>query len=83
MVITMDDHKHTQEIRYDDMQDDAAFERRAEDRRKLPSQGFAYISIVGLICRRERNRRKDDNMGFIQTDYWKNEDKDEYGGIAL
>jgi hypothetical protein len=30
------------------------------DRRRQPSKGFAYISTVGWICRRERIRRKDD-----------------------
>lgn len=30
------------------------------DRRKAPSKGYAYISTVGWICRRERTRRKND-----------------------
>lgn len=34
--------------------------RRTGERRKLPSDGFAYISTVGWICRRERKRRKTD-----------------------
>ncbi len=33
--------------------------RRKEDRRKKASLGFAYISTVGWICRREKSRRKD------------------------
>lgn len=34
--------------------------RRTDERRKLPSEGFTYISTVGWICRRERKRRKGD-----------------------
>ena len=37
------------------------FERReGMDRRKSSACGFAYISTVGWICRREQSRRKDD-----------------------
>ncbi len=37
--------------------------RRCEsDRRKTSAQGFTCISVVGWICRRERARRKDDEM---------------------
>ena len=32
------------------------------DRRKTPADGFACISVVGWICRREQTRRKDDQM---------------------
>ena len=34
--------------------------RCREERRRLPSQGYARISIVGWICRRERLRRTND-----------------------
>ena len=34
--------------------------RRKQDRRKKASPGFAYISMVGWICRREKSRRKDE-----------------------
>jgi hypothetical protein len=37
-------------------------ERRTEDRRRQPSEGFARISIVGWICRRERIRREGDEF---------------------
>jgi hypothetical protein len=37
-------------------------ERRTEDRRRQPSQGFTRISIVGWICRRERTRREGDEF---------------------
>jgi hypothetical protein len=42
-------------------------ERRSEkgDRRKMPSKGLAYISVVGWICRREKCRRKDDKLNFF------------------
>jgi len=35
-------------------------ERRTEDRRKQPSEGFTRISMVGWICRRERTGRESD-----------------------
>jgi hypothetical protein len=34
--------------------------RRYDDRRKEPCEGFTYVSTVGWICRREQCRRKDD-----------------------
>jgi hypothetical protein len=37
-------------------------ERRSEDRRRLSSEGFTRISIVGWICRRERTRRESDEF---------------------
>ncbi len=42
-------------------------ERRSKDgdRRKVPSRGFARISVVGWICRREQCRRKDDKLKFF------------------
>jgi hypothetical protein len=42
--------------------DDGAEFRRKQDRRKKASPGFAYISIVGWICRREKIRRKDESL---------------------
>jgi hypothetical protein len=38
--------------------------RRVQERRKAPSRGFACISTVGWICRREQLRRKDDPDNF-------------------
>jgi len=35
-------------------------DRRYDDRRKDPCEGFTYVSTVGWICRREQSRRKDD-----------------------
>ena len=42
-------------------------DRRSKDgeRRKVPSRGFANISVVGWICRREQCRRKDDKLYFL------------------
>jgi hypothetical protein len=37
-------------------------ERRSEDRRRQPSEGFTRISMVGWICRRERTRRAGDKF---------------------
>jgi hypothetical protein len=35
--------------------------RNGRERRNEPSEGFACISTVGWICRREKTRRKDDS----------------------
>lgn len=45
-----------------DIQPADANDHRKEERRKVPAQGFAYISVVGWICRRERCRRGDDRF---------------------
>ena len=42
--------------------------RHMGDRRNLPSKGFARISIVGWICRREQIRRKDDKSDYFYED---------------
>ena len=34
-----------------------------EDRRRQPSQGYTYITMVGWICRRECKRRQEDPFG--------------------
>ncbi|MDJ0855130.1 MAG: hypothetical protein QNI89_06220 [Desulfobacterales bacterium] len=41
-----------------------SIERRScnGDRRKTTAEGYACISVVGWICRREQARRKDDTM---------------------
>jgi hypothetical protein len=38
--------------------------RHVQDRRSESSKGFAYISMVGWVDRRERLRRKDDPFNF-------------------
>lgn len=38
--------------------------RNGGERRKKASPGFACITIVGWICRREQIRRKDDLLSF-------------------
>jgi hypothetical protein len=35
--------------------------RNGMDRRREPSEGFACVSTVGWICRREKTRRKEDS----------------------
>ncbi len=37
-------------------------ERRQSERRETKSDGFAYISTVGWICRREQCRRNYDKL---------------------
>jgi hypothetical protein len=39
-------------------EDTEILDRRYEDRRKENCNGYTYISMVGWICRREKNRRK-------------------------
>ena len=39
---------------------DLNYERRKGERRRSPSRGYAYISMVGWICRREQTRRQTD-----------------------
>jgi hypothetical protein len=34
-------------------------DRRDEDRRREPCEGYTYVSMVGWICRREKCRRGD------------------------
>lgn len=38
--------------------------RGVGNRRSVPSDGFTYISTVGMIDRREKIRRKDDPFDF-------------------
>ncbi|MCP4744646.1 MAG: hypothetical protein GY874_00665 [Desulfobacteraceae bacterium] len=35
-------------------------ERRKNNRRQRTSKGYAYISMIGWICRREKSRREND-----------------------
>ena len=43
---------------------DELHRREEQQRRREESAGFAYISTVGWICRREKSRRKDDEFMF-------------------
>jgi hypothetical protein len=43
--------------------------RNGDDRRREPSEGFACVSTVGWICRREKTRRKDDSFSSAPTSY--------------
>lgn len=48
-------------------------DRRAfSDRRSWKSKGFAYITIVGWICRREQTRRKNGRFDYkdMKTRMW-------------
>jgi len=60
----MNESQNIDEIRPDSGpgHEDSIGERRSEDRRKQPSEGFTRISIVGWICRRERSRRQEDTF---------------------
>ena len=42
--------------------------RSMGERRKLTSKGFARISMVGWICRREQTRRKDNKWDYFYED---------------
>ena len=57
----MNDKDPKRDIRFD--KKDALYfdERCGYDRRKAPSEGYAYVSTVGWICRREHHRRNDDD----------------------
>jgi len=57
-----EEQSHKQEYTFS--QDKIANEQRIRDRREKDSPGFAHITIVGWICRREKIRRKDDNFSF-------------------
>jgi hypothetical protein len=37
-------------------------DRRKKCRRKQESKGYCYITMVGWMCRREKTRRKDDDI---------------------
>ena len=78
MVKVMDDNIVAPKNPQEEMQDAAAFRHRNGDRRKVLSKGFAHISVVGWICRRERCRRKDDKMDSSPTTFRLNRGKDEY-----
>ena len=56
----MDNKEHLNGPQADYEQDNGFSDRRNNDRRKEPCEGFTYVSMVGWICRREQSRRKDD-----------------------
>jgi hypothetical protein len=70
MVKVMDDKRLATRNPHEEVQDAPEFRDRTGDRRKVPSKGFTHISMVGWICRRERCRRKNDKMDFLQTAFW-------------
>jgi hypothetical protein len=63
----MNENKETNNTTDDQLNPEQSihFESRHEkDRRSEPSKGFAYITTVGWIDRRERHRRKDDPFNY-------------------
>jgi len=54
------DEKYMNDFQVDHNQDNGSSDRRYDDRRKEPCEGFTYVSMVGWICRREQARRKDE-----------------------
>lgn len=54
MMIKEDSQKNKQPF--------VAIDHRNGERRKIPAQGFAYVSVVGWICRRERCRRRGEHL---------------------
>ena len=66
----MNDNKLTTKNPHEEVQDAAVFRHRSGDRRKVPSKGFTFISVVGWICRRERCRRRDDKLDSFRTAFW-------------
>lgn len=61
----MADYNPIKDAKVDFSQPLAPNDRREDDRRKETSEGFAYVSTVGWICRREKIRRKDDPFDFF------------------
>lgn len=71
-VNAMADNRFITKTLREAVQDTDAFRHRTGDRRKVPSKGFTYISVVGWICRREQCRRKDGKMDSSQMDFGAN-----------
>jgi hypothetical protein len=63
----MDDIKKDKDRKADPSSEENSDKRNGRDRRSEPSEGFACVSTVGWICRREKTRRKDDS--FSSTPY--------------
>ncbi len=60
----MENKNHRKEEQLDFEKSMSLDDRRFEERRKEPGEGFAYVSTVGWICRREQCRRKDDPFDY-------------------
>lgn len=54
----MENQKSTGTRPRDDGEEAALTKRSESDRRKECGDGFTYVSTVGWICRREKNRRR-------------------------
>jgi hypothetical protein len=59
--LIMNKKKHNEEIIGKSLLQGVCEKRKEEERRRQPSNGYARISIVGWICRRERLRRMRDS----------------------
>jgi hypothetical protein len=55
---------NTKDAQHNNEQSHLFVNRLEEDRRRVPNEGFTYVSIVGWIDRRETIRRKDDPFNF-------------------
>ncbi len=64
----MKDHKHGEEEMEKSFSQQIREKRRTEERRRQTSNGFARISIVGWICRREKLRRRGDFGHIDESD---------------
>jgi hypothetical protein len=62
LVNQMTDNTMIKEDSQKDRRPAVAIDHRNGERRKVPAQGFAYISMVGWICRRERCRRRGERL---------------------
>lgn len=60
----MQDLKRLEKSTVQTMSTKSIEKRSGGERRKETSCGFVCISIVGWICRREQNRRKEDSDLF-------------------
>jgi hypothetical protein len=58
----MTDQQSDQEHDVKQCQDEENRERRSNERRKIESKGYTYISMVGWMDRREQKRRMDDDF---------------------
>ncbi len=64
LVNQITDETMAKEDSHQDKQPAVGTDHRNGERRKVPAQGFAYISMVGWICRREQCRRKGDGLVY-------------------
>jgi hypothetical protein len=61
-MITNKEVNNTKESQFDNAQSRYFENRQQQERRTSPSEGYAYISVVGWIDRREKFRRKKESI---------------------